>query len=646
MKSEQLISTVRTSTAATSLTNVPKSHTTIRSNQTVTASTAANGPISSNGPTIAITASKHLNTMSSSNSQPILNVQPIATQAKLLNSPITVAKVSNMETKKFVKCIDKNGKVSLVQIIADPNNPKILRIVSNGGPITAAPVTSIVPNSKGQTGVSTTAPRIITLPKQIMLPKANAANLKIVSVANAISQGLFIRSIASTPGTLPASVNSLPTLPVASTQSPSTSQFPQIPPQSISTSIKTATSLKHPIVIKKNSAVLQYSNQLNAMKVIKPQQSLLKPQISLLRPVNADKTKLPLQAIVDNRNLKMVTVENIKGLQNRKINVFIKQEPIRDRSTSDIETSAKKIYSKPKRQYAEKLEQLFFANHFSNICGAVNWLLRRIPLITSLALAPQYRESFPFIVESEQKYNKLFVAKQRSFEVSSLYAIIKLFFKLTFLSICLPFQWLRAKYVNRLIQQHPDLLAPGAYWTTKQLIIFGRKFGYTPAHVPTTGDQSSKSTKSATSSKSTDLKQMIQTEINREHLMNDTISFNHSVNVWLAKAADSLKTDDTKHKFRLSIDDDEGIVVDDDDNASAEKQKLADIKATEKKPVAELLVPDNLRTECSWIVDICRSVQLKLQPEEIVNGKQRNAASGLETFLAISRIFVTLCGCD
>lgn len=142
--------------------------------------------------------------------------------------------------------------------------------------------------------------------------------------------------------------------------------------------------------------------------------------------------------------------------------------------------------------------------------------------------------------------------------------------------------------------------------------------------MPAIKNQSTTSNESTALSKPTDLKQMIQSEINREHLLNDTISFNHSVNVWLAKTEDSLNTEDTKQKYRLSIDD-EIIIVDDDDNdmASADKQKRADNKNILTKPMAELLVPDSLRTECSWIVDICRSVQLKLQQEEIVDGKSK-----------------------
>lgn len=410
---EELIS----SRSATTLTNVRKTEATVLSNQSVTVLAPSVDKVNSSRPSTVAAVTKPLNAVSILNS-PISKVQTIAAQAKLSN-PITVAKVSNMENKKFVKCIDKNGKVSLVQIIADPNNPKILRLVSNGVPLTPASASSIMANAKGLTGLNTatsiTQPRIITLPKQILLPKTNTSTVKIVSIANALAQGLLVRPIASTPSTPPMSVNVLSTLQMASIQSPSASQRSLISQQSAL--IKPPISLNGPAVIRNNSATALNCNHSNAIKFTKPQQSLLKPQISLLKAVNADKTKLPLQAIVDNRNLKMVTVENIKGLLNKKINVFIKQEPSRDRSPA-VETSAKKIYTKPKRQYAEKLEQLFFANHFTNICGAVNWLLRRIPLITSLALAPQYRESFPFVVESEQKFNKLFVAKQRSFEVS------------------------------------------------------------------------------------------------------------------------------------------------------------------------------------------------------------------------------------
>lgn len=156
------------------------------------------------------------------------------------------------------------------------------------------------------------------------------------------------------------------------------------------------------------------------------------------------------------------------------------------------------------------------------------------------------------------------------------------------------------------------------------MVQFARKFGYTPLDTIATKNKKSPAELNPSPlpvSKPTDLKQIIKTEINREHLQNDTISFNHAVNVWIAKAEDRLQTGDIK-KRPLFIEDDV-IIVDDIDTKFDQRKCSSSVKCNklEGESNALLPIPDHLQNEFSYVTDVCRDVQVKLEPVEIVEGR-------------------------
>lgn len=57
----------------------------------------------------------------------------------------------------------------------------------------------------------------------------------------------------------------------------------------------------------------------------------------------------------------------------------------------------------------------------NNVRCGVNYLIRKIPLITDLARDSDFVKNFPFVVESEERYWKLDFAKRRNIEVSFSY---------------------------------------------------------------------------------------------------------------------------------------------------------------------------------------------------------------------------------
>lgn len=155
-------------------------------------------------------------------------------------------------------------------------------------------------------------------------------------------------------------------------------------------------------------------------------------------------------------------------------------------------------------------------------------------------------------------------------------------------------------------------------WTTKQIILFARTYGYSPT--PTVD---------ATPSENKDdieLKNMIKSELMREHLRNDSISFNRPITDWLAEAErnlDTRKQDGTKCDSGNAIE--EIVIVDDIECVSKREsyvgRQLIESSAVEAKKL-HLPIETRFQDECSWITDVCRDAQIRLQSEEIVEGKR------------------------
>lgn len=118
-----------------------------------------------------------------------------------------------------------------------------------------------------------------------------------------------------------------------------------------------------------------------------------------------------------------------------------------------------------------------------------------------------------------------------------------------------------------------------------------------------------------------ELKNIIKSELMREHLQNDSISFNHPIIKWLDEVEQKMKT---KKHDRSECDSDnaseEICVVDVIENVANKNDRLNDSSVIN---AGKLYLPVEARfqNESSWITDVCRDVQFRLQPEEIVEGK-------------------------
>lgn len=125
-----------------------------------------------------------------------------------------------------------------------------------------------------------------------------------------------------------------------------------------------------------------------------------------------------------------------------------------------------------------------------------------------------------------------------------------------------------------------------------------------------------------------ELKNIIKSELMREHLQNDSISFNRPINDWLAEAEQNLDSKKPTGHIGASHNAGEEIINVDYIESVANKEERGGRPVCDSSVlpgVGKLYLPieTRLQDEASWVADVCRDVQIRLQPEEIVEGKRR-----------------------
>lgn len=167
------------------------------------------------------------------------------------------------------------------------------------------------------------------------------------------------------------------------------------------------------------------------------------------------------------------------------------------------------------------------------------------------------------------------------------------------------FQWMRAKYVNRLIAKHVALKNLPK-WSTKEVLLFGRWFGYTP---PSLFNSSSSSTNMENDQ---NVRDIVKSQLMKEHLQNDVISFNTKVLKWVAGVEENAD------KCQKQTNDEEIIIVDDQIDDVSNKKFTSPTKANNNS--LQLPIQSGF-DEIMWINEVCRRTQIRFQPEEIEEGE-------------------------
>lgn len=182
---------------------------------------------------------------------------------------------------------------------------------------------------------------------------------------------------------------------------------------------------------------------------------------------------------------------------------------------------------------------------------------------------------------------------------------MKLSLNFVLLILLFSFQWSRAKYINRLVAKHATLKA-FRQWTAKEVVLYGRWFGYTPQSV------FKSKTPSITTENPENVRDIVKSELMREHLQNDIISFNARLRRWIAQ----VETNEIKCLNQKLGDQIIDIDIENDDGP--DPKEISPKKANDQcmqLPIAKG------SDELPWINEICRKMQIQFGQEEIVEGK-------------------------
>lgn len=316
--------------------------------------------------------------------------------------------------KRFIKCVSKDGRVSLMELIQDEKNPKLYKMVLpqpvQGSTIVLPPAANrmATPIVLNPPNLVRPAANLVVQPNSLVPPNIGNINLPsralpVGSIRPVIVLNRPNQPMNKTNATLNRSNGTsisveLPKLVAIDSPRPQPTVVTQQPrPVVLPAPIRPSTAIipcKPTQIIQKNNKVLVLdSNQPSRTQP----KSLLKPGVSLLKP----------RPQSTSNNLKKIIVNNIPGIEHKNINVFVPADVKLELNTAIKSTT-----------FEDALEKRFLdLRIFSNVSDAVAWLMKEIPLVTSMASQRGYRESFPFAMSTLAEFQSLHLAKQRSFEV-------------------------------------------------------------------------------------------------------------------------------------------------------------------------------------------------------------------------------------
>lgn len=156
-----------------------------------------------------------------------------------------------------------------------------------------------------------------------------------------------------------------------------------------------------------------------------------------------------------------------------------------------------------------------------------------------------------------------------------------------------------------MIHGHPDLKNQ-LLWMTREIIIFGRRFGYTPANAFTLNKQQLENNQNP-------FKDMIKQHIKGEQLKNVTITYNSKIKDFMKKYDDLTNTHSITSTGPVEI-----VDVDGDEETPNLEFKTKPTQVCGDKLVLD--VNKIIQTGGTLVNDICHDIQIKLYKEEIVDG--------------------------
>lgn len=303
---------------------------------------------------------------------------------------------------------------------------------------------------------------------------------------------------------------------------------------------------------------------IDPLQKILKKQSLLKPQVSLLKAQGPVSLLKPI----------------LNGNSSSKIPC--------DHDYSKFGVSKEMIIKKIHNQsFSNQLESKFGSIKFSTVRYAIDFLLRKLPLISRMASDYGFKSCYPFIVSSLEEYQKLGKIKKFAHE------------------------WLRSKYIRKCLLKHNNLKHVDI-WTTKEILIYSRQHAFLPVIQNMNFPQDEDSEHHNYSN----LSMIIKNEIKTESLNVQTLSLCHKVFDWINSV--DMNVDKKHTKIYNQI-----IDVDNINLKNAQNHTL-DTAAVDSESVAERLfmgIHENLESESLLVSSLTKDIGIRLQNEFIGKSK-------------------------
>lgn len=284
-------------------------------------------------------------------------------------------------------------------------------------------------------------------------------------------------------------------------------------------------------------------------------QSLLKPQVSLL------KARVPVSLLKPESKSSIVPGDH---------------DYIKLKNCNEI--IVKKAHS---HNFSQDLELKFESIKFVTFRHAIDFLLRKLPLVSQMANDLQFKMCYPFIVSSLMEYQKLGQIKQFIHE------------------------WLRAKYIKKCFRQH-NIFKDNAVWTTKEIFVYARKHAFLPVINYSYVLDNQFERNQAVSN----LSKLIINEIKNENYSMQTLSLCH-------KVYDFIYSLDSKcEKTSNKIIDVDNIICHDISKIKLETNQL-------DPPIGKLYmgIHENLETESLVVSSLTQDIGIRLEHESIGNSE-------------------------
>ncbi|XP_034667531.1 uncharacterized protein LOC117901035 [Drosophila subobscura] len=337
---------------------------------------------------------------------------------------------------------------------------------------------------------------------------------------------------------------------------------------------------KQNVVFQKEGKLYIIDPQQSKLKQASQQRSLLKPQVSLLK------------APAVNRRHQLLCIQHDHGYADM-TSVYMKEELQELNNTLQKRWSASLVTAAPFRP--RKLDHIFGSAQFKSMRSAVEFLLRRLPLIGY----PKVEEEPPFVCPPNLvAFQAQPALRQRCYE------------------------YLRARYLRRCMLQHLGLQqmhdsGKELYWSLREIVSFARLHGYTPPLKMLTPSEK----RPVKLGGGEQLAQRVQEQLKEDpqpHLSAYcSVGSTNRMDGWIVQQTGRLQGHEQVVEDQGFIDV-LGVDLSNTRNISQRRPRCGPV--ANNRQLLYLPPPEHLETATQLVQDMCKDINISLEAEECTPG--------------------------